>query len=82
MTPPRSRAPRHTAGNRICKLCWHATPPAQDMFIVIGMGPDPMLVCGRCADKVLELRPDGQPKAPAETPGITQLTVFDQIKES
>lgn len=31
------------------------------MFIVLGMGPDPTLVCQRCGETVLELRPDGQP---------------------
>lgn len=30
------------------------------MFIVLGMGPDPTLVCMRCGETVLELRPDGQ----------------------
>lgn len=51
------------------------------MFIILGMGDDPLLVCQLCGDKVLELRPDGQPKEPevlqSETP---QLSIFDQIK--
>jgi len=63
--PPRDTQPRHTTGTRICKLCWHSTPPAQDMFIVVGMGDDPLLACGRCAEKVLRLSVTGHP-LPAE----------------
>lgn len=60
--PPRSRAPRHTAGSRICRLCWHTAPLGVEMFIVIGMGDDPLLICPTCADTVLRLRPDGTRK--------------------
>lgn len=79
--PPRTRTPRFTTGSRICHLCWRSQPPGKDMFIILGMGDDPLLVCQLCGDKVLELRPDGQPKEPevleSETP---QLSIFDQIK--
>ena len=51
------------------------------MFIVIGMGPDPTLVCQRCGETVLELRPDGTPAtAEGVTPYDPQLSIFDQIK--
>jgi hypothetical protein len=51
------------------------------MFIVLGMGPDPTLVCQRCGDTVLELRPDGQPKEVQGVKPTDQLDIFDQIKE-
>jgi hypothetical protein len=49
------------------------------MFIVVGMGDGPLLVCPTCGDKVLELQVNGEPKTAEGGAPFTQLTIEDQI---
>jgi hypothetical protein len=78
----RARHPRFTTGTRICQLCWNTTPIGSDMFVVVGMGDGPLLVCPRCAEKVLRLKPTGEPvTAEGGDANEHQLDIFDQIKE-
>lgn len=55
--PPRDTRPTINAASRICRLCWKTTAPGYEMFIVVGMTPDPLLVCPRCAESVLSMGP-------------------------
>lgn len=51
------------------------------MFIVVGMGDDPLLACGRCAEKVLMLSVTGHPLEQKGGDAIdAQLSIFDQIQ--
>lgn len=82
MPAARTSRPRHTPGTRICRLCWKTAPLGVEMFIVVGMGEDPLLVCPRCADTVLELRPDGTRKEPGGGEALQTESLFDQLKET
>jgi hypothetical protein len=52
------------------------------MYIVVGLGDHPLLVCPRDAETVLRLSPTGEPMtAEGGDANEHQLDIFDQIKQ-
>ncbi len=48
---------------------------------MVGLGDDPLLACGRCAEKVLRLSVTGHPIEEKEVVQLDpQLSIFDQIQ--
>lgn len=75
--PSRDTRPTINAASRICRLCWKTAPPGYEMFIVVGMTPDPLLVCPHCAESVLSMGPSADKTESKESevmPG--QLSMF------
>jgi hypothetical protein len=57
-------------------LCWRTAPIGVDMFIVIGMADQPLLICPTCAETVLLLQPTGERIATKEGTPNDEPTLF------
>jgi hypothetical protein len=74
---PRDTRPTINAASRICRLCWKRAAPGYEMFIVVGMTPDPLLVCPKCAESVLSMGPSAaKTNSESEVTPLQSETLF------